>query len=236
MTSLNPWDFVFGLVTTFVIYVVILAIEFLLHIENLFIGKQDSVVWVFLEHFYNFLQPSYSIFLSLVSNKWLTECLYVPRCKSSCKIWLKKKLETFILTVRCVCFCTGFHLKAWLHMLYLPSNELVFAQLQVVCIGALSFHKPIYSLLGTFHLLLLTRAKECEYSCKPIHVFVTYIRLYLPSNFQYKQPYCSQLHCEQCPFPPLHLYSHIYEWYSHIFLVQQYSCMYITLSAITRVS
>ncbi len=39
MTDLNPWGFVFALITTFGIYMGILVIEFLLEIENLFIGK-----------------------------------------------------------------------------------------------------------------------------------------------------------------------------------------------------
>ncbi len=44
MTLLDSWDFVFGL--TFGMYVVILVIEFLPDIENLLIGKRDSVVCV----------------------------------------------------------------------------------------------------------------------------------------------------------------------------------------------
>ncbi len=50
MTLLNPWDFVFGFIITFDLYVVIVAIEFLLDIENLFIGKQVNDV-CFLEPF-----------------------------------------------------------------------------------------------------------------------------------------------------------------------------------------
>ncbi len=49
----NAWDFVFGFVTTFGIYMFILAIV-LLNIENIFIGKQDSVVWVFWNLLSNF--------------------------------------------------------------------------------------------------------------------------------------------------------------------------------------
>ncbi len=47
MTSLNPWDFVLGLITTFGINEVILAIEFLLDIENLFIDTQDAAMHIF---------------------------------------------------------------------------------------------------------------------------------------------------------------------------------------------
>ncbi len=39
MTSLSTWDFVIRLTTTSSIYVAILAVEFLLDIENFFIGK-----------------------------------------------------------------------------------------------------------------------------------------------------------------------------------------------------
>ncbi len=45
---LNLRDLVFGLITTFGIYAIFLAIE-PLGIENFFIGKQDSAVCVFLE-------------------------------------------------------------------------------------------------------------------------------------------------------------------------------------------
>ncbi len=55
---LNTWDFVFGLKTMFGIYTVILAIEFLLDIENLFIRKQDLVINVFWNLFSNFLRLS----------------------------------------------------------------------------------------------------------------------------------------------------------------------------------
>ncbi len=54
MTILNPWKFVFGFIKTFGTYSVILAIEFLFDIENLFIGKQDFVVCVFWNLFSNF--------------------------------------------------------------------------------------------------------------------------------------------------------------------------------------
>ncbi len=52
MTILNHWGIVFSLTTTFGKHVVILAIEFLLDTENLFIGKQNLVV--FSEFFSNF--------------------------------------------------------------------------------------------------------------------------------------------------------------------------------------
>ncbi len=62
MTPLNPWDFVFGLITTFNIYNAILAIKFLLYIENLFIGKQDSAVFIFLETFKQPFTPFITFF------------------------------------------------------------------------------------------------------------------------------------------------------------------------------
>ncbi len=61
-----------------------------------------------------------------------------------------------------------------------------------------------------FCLGKVTQAKEHEYLGKPIPVFDTHIRLYLPSNCQYKQPHYLQWHWHQCSFSPLHLYSHIH--------------------------
>ncbi len=75
MTTLNLWDFFFGFITTFGIYVAILVIKFLLDIENLFSGEQDSVVCGF---FFGTFLATFCIFhisLSLASNKWHTACV-----------------------------------------------------------------------------------------------------------------------------------------------------------------
>ncbi len=60
MPTVDPWDFVFGLVTTLGIYtyVAILAIKFFLDMKNFFIDKQDSAAWVFWNLFSNFLHLS----------------------------------------------------------------------------------------------------------------------------------------------------------------------------------
>ncbi len=62
MPPLNPLDFVFGLITTFGIYVAILVITFLLDIENLFIDKQDLVINAFLGTFLATFCTFYNVF------------------------------------------------------------------------------------------------------------------------------------------------------------------------------
>ncbi len=77
-------------------YIVILAIKFLIDIENVLIGKQDSSVRIFLEPLQQTFVTFITYFLSLPFNKWLTWRLYTPKRKFSQKIRLGEQLEMFV--------------------------------------------------------------------------------------------------------------------------------------------
>ncbi len=134
-------------------YVVILAIKFLLDIENLFYDKQDSVVVHFLESLTMFC-TFHNVISSFVSNKWLTRPLYAPRCKSYHKIQLRECLEMFISTARYFFLHTGFHLTysetAWMvcHVYVQTSNALLSVdQLHYLFLSSvLVFEKRIFHL------------------------------------------------------------------------------------------
>ncbi len=86
----------------------------------------------------------------------------------------------------------------------------MFAESQVVCIGSLSIHKSCYSLYVIFHYMSVKWHESQMPNIRASQfVFDTNIRLYLPSNFQYKQPHWLQLHWDQCTFSP-HTCTRIY--------------------------